>query len=1101
MVESGLTYTMDPLVSAMQKRAGRALSETLLGMGMGICDSFAYTTARRMNNINLPALLIAGLVVDKQPNGESMYDTTEGHAQTVLPTANGPVIFDATIHAASDTINSGTLSWIERANALLTVNAGTFRNAFDISQQLGERLRGEAPEQVVERNWWHPLYRVWHAGLVPHPLANIMKGNHDHSLSENFKIKDTDRGLAKALLIKSYDDGLTCAIAQGLQHNTLQPLYEYLRKPLTAKLERYEANDLPAALQKYVDYNPIKEAIAYTNTALLEQRLSAEGQGISFEWLLSKFPSPFTNHLIPVPGYEPVSNQAFSLSEASQYANEPYLKLMHADQRSAYAQALLGVAVSHILTNDIFGDHSLEEFYTRSSALSIGRTIEADPAAITQFCQSLHTTLRSLNSELSHTSPIVLTRMIDTIASIGTGVGYARNEARNTRKPELEYQSQELLHCQALLLNALPDWAGILTEALDDSRQRNAFRALSPHTPDGKCLAELLTVPDPNRTATEFFESAVVARQLTRLDLTKDYGSLAHHAQELGFPGFSLTAHQATIQAAVLAMVSKIAPTERCNLPAPECPVSTLAHTVCSIPGTQATRIAMDLVAQDGVSRETLYAQWPGVPEAEVAARASVLFEVTDSMRLQGKNHNGHTIDLRSYPEYLEMALPEESRGRNCLQYLVQAQKIHRGAEESVVQALTYQPFADHLSESCSGWKKSDTATAQIASLLSVGLGNDAKFYHQLLWSSAWEGLIQSEQKSLRDSIETFLNSCDSGEIAPEATAEYITSFLSGPDIRFSGLPEITNEQKLHTLLIRYLSSYSLETINSFTTREVPEELSLLTSPSKTTTRQTIPSAVWTELVDSLSDTQLLDIDSAWQQAELWMLDHRTLRTMKDPYQRYLQHATGRVFARGASGELSHLRNYQVGDDLRLFDHKASARSGKALTRVLEEKEVRHYDIVYDADLIYDPHPRSPSSLYNNALVDLFTHLNLAELQGAAVDLWIPMRGQTLHFESILKARDQGAPPYYRTAAFREELAQTLDPYFALQGTEHDWPGISVRDQNILRDIGASIPTGHLIVCRIHPENWKASTPAANVLQRKGAQIALLSSEVNSKFT
>lgn len=1087
LIESGLTYTMDPFVIALQERSQSALSETLLGMRMGICDSFAYTVARRMNTLSLPALTITGLVLEPNDHGELVFNLKEGHAQAVLPTETGPLIFDATLHAAIDTIDSTSLGWYERAEALLTINQGTYREAYQMARHLGERLRGEASLEISATGWFGPLYRLWYAGLVPSRPDNSRVNHLPAMISEDVKIDKSERVLARALMIQSFDDGLKRAVKEGLVAGSFHDVYRYLQNRLTVQISEHEQKVLPTELQSLSGYNPIREGIAYTNSALLEDRLTEGAVEESFDWILSNLQSSRRHHSNSQGARQ---HAQLNIKEAAQYSDEAYLSRMIPRHQVSFSFAITDLILNTLFTRrdmvaDVFATFS--ELNRQEVAQLIER---CDPHDLSCGFAALNTFLRAGRGALSEKPDVSIQKLYQIITGLTAGVGHLL-EYSDRSFEELRYQYEQLTMARASLLNALPDWGETLSDPLLREDLIHVFPDTTGH-PEVPCIGSLLLSPVAGISATTYFEQKVISRFFSNHSDTFDYSDILERAQRLGFPDFSLNPYQDQIENMVLTQARRIPENERCNLPSNDTPISQLVHDLCDIEAGAVLRLATNLKKQGGLS-DSIAAKWPGIDEKLVAARCERYFSISQDLKLCGKTlHVAAPIDLRMYPEYLAFLMPADSRAQECLRYVVGCGARSRQPESAVVAALSFPAFAEHV-------RRSHQPTPLffekiVAAPLIRSLESRAQLYHLLLGRSVWEHCSQDGGSS-QQKLSLFLKDYDSDALTDDARTERTKTLLSEFPQEFPGLPSLSDRSKIELILLCYLSGADRTTFETLSGRRLPDELEACLKRFGAKSLKEI----WPQQIKEC-DSYSASIDEAWQRSQAWLADHEGLRVIRSPYQQFLHYATGRVLAKGVSGELSDLREYRQGDDLRLVDYKASARLDKTLVRVFEERETRHVNLVYDADLLWESEPLKSGDSYNTALVDLFSHLHLAVLEGTNLDLWICHRGRVSHLPNLGKSRRSSSQCYYETEDFRSELSGILSGYFGLRRFEDTWLEHPVYEQNILADCGGKLLGDRILVCRIHEENRDASLPMLSFLRKKGANISLVRSDISELF-
>jgi hypothetical protein len=1079
LIESGLTYTMDPFVIALQERSKSALSETLLGMRMGICDSFAYTVARRMNTLSLPAQTVAGLVTERNDHGELVFNFKEGHAQAVLPTESGPVIFDATLHAKTDTINSSSLGWYERAEALLSISQGTYRDAYQKARHLGERLRGETVREDLSIGWFGSLYRLWHLGLVPSRADSTRMSKPPYSLSEDVRIDDSEKLLARALMIKSFDDGLKNVVQEGLLSGSFNGVYRYLENKLTVEISEVEQKILPAELQSLANYNPIREGIAYTNSAILAGRLSEEGVGESFDWILSTFPSlrrDLPNH----------NGGHLGLKEAAQYSDEAYLSRMTSEQQVGFARATTSLIIDTLFTDrDLSVD--IQRIFSEKDHLEVSGLIEhCKPDALSCGFAALNTFLRAGRQKLSQEPESSINALYDTVTLLAAGVGY-HLEYSDHPFEELRYQYEHLTMARASLLSALPDWGATLCAVFIKNDSSHVFPDVTG-VPEIPCLGSLLNSPVAGISATTYFERKIISQVFSKYLDTFDYSDVLVRAQSLGFPQFSLVPYQESIERMVLEQALAISESERCNFPKKDSPISQLVHDLCDNESGAVLRLATTLKEQGGIS-DSIIERWPRVDEKLVSERSERYFLLTQDLELCGlPRYVSAPINLSDYPEYLELLTPSDSKARECLRYLVGAGILNRHPESAAVAALSFPAFANHVRSSHQ--PSPLFFEKRVAAPLARSLGRPAHLYHLLLGRSAWQHDDDNIDSS-RDKLSRFLKDYDSNALTEDLRFERAVTLLSDFPREIRGLPSLSDRSKIEFILLSYLSNSERSTFGALTGRLLPEELE---ESFKGLKAKTAPD-LWRQQLLQCKPFAT-SIDTAWEQSQKWVADHTGLSAFRSPYQRFLQHATGLVLAKGISGEFTDYREYRQGDELRLIDHKASARLGKTLVRLYEEREVRHINLVYDADLLWEAESLGSSDSVNEAMVDLFAHLHLAELEGVNLDLWICHRGRVSHLPNLMRARNSGVQSRYTTAAFREELSQTLSGYFGLRRFEDKWLQDPVNDQNLLTQCGDKLLGDRILVCRIDEENMDANLPMLSFLKKKGVKIAVVRSNV-----
>jgi hypothetical protein len=1086
LIESRLTYTMDPFVIALQERSKSALSETLLGMRMGICDSFAYTVARRMNTLSLPALTVAGLVTERNDDGELVFNFKEGHAQAVLPTERGPLIFDATLHAAPDTINSSSLGWHERAEALLSISQGTYRDAYQKARHLGERLRGEVRKEDSAIGWFSPLYRIWYLGLVPTNADSSRMSQPPRGLSEDVRIDESERLLARALMIKSFDDGLKNALQEGLASGSFHGVYRYLENKLTVRISKFRREILPEELQSLTDYNPIREGIAYTNSAILEGRLDEAAIGESFDWILSTFPSARRD----LPNSQDNDNNwHLDLKEAAQYSDEAYLSRMTPDQQVRFSRATTSLIINTLFAGRNRSADVLEIFSEMDRSEVSELVKHCDPSALGCGVAALNVFLRAGRDALSREPEMSIQAFYKTVTRLTAGVGRLL-EYEYSERPfeELRYQYEQLTMARATLLNALPDWGETLSTPLLGNDSSHIFPDTTGH-PEIPCLGSLLTSPVAEISATTYFERKIISRFLSNYIDTFDYSYVLERCRSLGFPEFSLVPYQESIERMVLEQARRIPESERCNLPGRDSPISQLVHDLCDTDAGAVLRLATSLKEQGGIS-DSIAEKWPRVDERLVSNRSERYFLVTQDLELCGlPRYTSAPIRMSGYPEYLELLMPSDSPGRECLRYLVGSGVRPRQPENAAVAALSFPAFADHVRHS---HQPSPLFFEKlVAASLTRSLESRAQYYHLLLGRSVWE---QSDENngSSQQKLSRFLKEYDSDALTGDMRSEKANAFLSGFPKEIRGLPSLSDRSKIEFILLCYLSESDRSTFESLAGRKLPYELDECFKGYKT---KTLPE-IWPQQISQCTPCNV-SVEAAWQRSQTWVADHTGLRAFHAPYQRFLQHATGLVIAKGISGEFTDYREYRQGDDLRLIDHKASARLGKTLVRLLAEREAHHINLVYDADLLWEGESWKSGDSVNEAMVDLFTHLHLAELQGVNLDLWICHRGGVSRLPNLVRTRNSGAQSRYTTAEFREELSETLSGYFGLRGFEDEWLEDPVYEQNLLAHCGDKLLGDRILVCRIDEDNMDANLPMLSFLRKKGAKIAVVRSNIS----
>jgi len=226
-----------------------------------------------------------------------------------------------------------------------------------------------------------------------------------------------------------------------------------------------------------------------------------------------------------------------------------------------------------------------------------------------------------------------------------------------------------------------------------------------------------------------------------------------------------------------------------------------------------------------------------------------------------------------------------------------------------------------------------------------------------------------------------------------------------------------------------------------------------------------------------------------------------------------------KIYGQGTEFEM--LRDYQVDDEYRVIDWKATSKKGKPISRVYQVERTRNVMLMIDAGRIMGVQVGDLTKLehaVNSALLVSFVALRLGERVGLCIfssDIkeYIPIQGRKYHFNVIMEALYNLKPDAYEsdykkafeyisrknkkralvvvyTDLIEKHISQRLIQYCAALKKTHLPVCVAVKDMNITRIAGCDPQTERELYQKAVAQTLlKERQLAIKELNRRGVRV------------
>lgn len=1112
MAVSGLVYTRDPLIAALQHRAGEALNESISGLGMGICSSLAYNCARRLHNLDIAALYLVGLVPLDNCLG---FKDTETHAQTVAIARKGvgadgeqnaeieAKIFDPTIHTQQVKIDSSTLSWSERAEALLQVQNGTFRDAYEISQAIKRRLSGQEEAQIGDDGGWHYyLKRLLHLGLVPTPPKDQKDENSGHRFVDDLQRNREREVKARGLQLLSYKAGLDRRVAQGFKARDFRKVYEYLASPLKAgSLTPEEARQLPKKFHCLADYDPVKAAIEFTNTALASGDFSKERKGECIEWLLGKMPRMQASGSPNAGNFEVTRDQqrpgAMSLDQAIAYATPEILPLMSSAQLGRYLEIL---TLAGAQAAGFRQSWTLLSYTSVTSYDSLGDELRNTFSRFFVAASRLTDELRARRETLPEEKSRDYTAINASLASLLLKHDFDKGGFAAPRNVEDYYLNAVT---NLLLMGGEPAGQiyGLMSSARDGIRDRigNIFQLRPGYLAD-RVRREL---PAGRDLSADLNERAV-AHLCARLDPAFDYAGMWRKLERMGLGSVNLSGGKESIESALVRYASQCG-SMALNLPSADAPISALLSTIWEYqPAKKLNQLVQTLAPFEAYDYERLRRKWPAVSEEALAGRLPELIEIETSAdaiyALESSKYGGaKRHNLFEILPLIRLATADTWQALTAIDYLTGLGGYKHTLNDAASRALAYPKALEFFTDKLA-MQPQTILRAHLVDRLLEDYSKE-QIYCAALWLGAKKIELRSQQGANSEDVREKIYQCTTAACEPGAIGRgaqeaqaLLDRQLGADSFRLDGAFAVPASLRLAMLFADQLC-YSCEErlAEALGRKRLAEALLKPISfhQQPVLTPKDAEKDLWRHLIEAQA-VAAIPVKPSLEAARMLSLDNPFIGNMRTPYQKYLQSESAPFRPPSSSGgEFLEHRDYQPGDDVRHIDWNVYGRTDKFLIRRFEEREARSTTLVYDLRALAEG--MRADEAVNPALKDLFAQIMLCEQERTKLDLCLVGRGVRSVFRDITARSAAAAGRLYESESFLNDLATQIGKFKTLLDREAELFGKDrVPGLNILKGKHEDLARNPVVVARLAGPNIKPTLGALEFLRKHGCHVTAL---------